>query len=110
VFEGQTTGAPIAILVANQGGDSSKYEPSKDLLRPGHANFTYLKKYGVFDYRGGGRASARETVARVAAGAVAKKLLAHFNIYPLAYVHTIGHESLLESTEETQQLQEKIHS
>ena len=75
VFEGVTTGAPISIVIFNKDVDSSKYEPIKDLLRPGHANFTYLKKYGVFDYRGGGRASARETACRVAAGAVAKKLL-----------------------------------
>ena len=61
VFEGITTGAPISIIIYNKDADSSKYEPIKDLLRPGHANFTYHKKYGVFDYRGGGRSSARET-------------------------------------------------
>lgn len=90
VFEGQTTGAPIAIVVYNKDADSSKYEPIKHLYRPGHANFTYLQKYGVFDYRGGGRSSARETVARVAAGAVAKKLLAHYKIQPIAYIYSIG--------------------
>lgn len=75
LFEGKTTGAPISLLIANCDADSSKYEPIKHLIRPGHANATYLAKYGIFDYRGGGRASARETAARVAAGAVAKKLL-----------------------------------
>lgn len=75
VFEGKTTGTPISILIPNCDVDSNKYEPIKHLVRPGHANLTYLKKYGIFDYRGGGRASARETACRVAAGAVAKKLL-----------------------------------
>lgn len=90
VFEGKTTGTPISIIIPNQDVDSSKYEPIKDLLRPGHANFTYLEKYGCFDYRGGGRASARETAARVAAGAVAKKLLAYFSIEVVAYLKAIA--------------------
>lgn len=90
LFEGKTTGAPIALLIWNRNADSSKYEPIKDLLRPGHANFTYLEKYGIFDYRGGGRSSARETAARVAAGAVAKKLIAHFGIEVCAFVAEIG--------------------
>jgi chorismate synthase len=90
VFEGKTTGAPISIIIFNQDADSSKYEPIKDLLRPGHANFTYLEKYGIFDYRGGGRSSARETACRVAAGAIAKKLLAHFGIRVVAYIKEIG--------------------
>lgn len=75
VFEGVTTGAPISIMIPNKDADSSKYAPIKDLARPGHANVPYLKKYGVFDWRGGGRASARETACRVAAGAVAQCLL-----------------------------------
>jgi chorismate synthase len=90
VFEGKTTGAPIAILIRNQDADSSKYAPIQELLRPGHANFTYLEKYGIFDYRGGGRSSARETAARVAAGAIAKKFLAHFKIEICAFVAEIG--------------------
>ena len=90
LFEGKTTGAPIALLIANIDADSSKYEPIKDILRPGHANYTYLKKYGIFDHRGGGRSSARETAARVAAGAIAKKLLKHFHIEIAAYIKTIG--------------------
>jgi chorismate synthase len=90
LFEGKTTGAPIAILIRNKDADSSQYASIKDLYRPGHANFTYLEKYGIFDYRGGGRSSARETAARVAAGAVAKKLLAHFHIDCVAFVAEIG--------------------
>lgn len=90
VFEGKTTGAPISIIIFNKDADSSKYEPIKDLLRPGHANFTYLEKYGIFDYRGGGRSSARETACRVAAGAVAKKLLALSGIQIVAFIREIG--------------------
>jgi chorismate synthase len=90
MFEGKTTGAPIALFIRNRDADSFAYEAVKDLYRPGHANFTYLKKYGIFDYRGGGRASGRETVARVAAGAIAKKLLSHFGIYCRAYLAEMG--------------------
>lgn len=90
VFEGKTTGAPISIIIPNKDVDSSKYEPIKELLRPGHANYTYLEKYGIFDYRGGGRSSARETACRVAAGAIAKKLLAHMDIQLTAYIKKIG--------------------
>ena len=93
----KTTGAPISIIIFNHDTDSSKYEPIKDLLRPGHANFTYLEKYGIFDYRGGGRSSARETACRVAAGAIAKKLLAHFGIDVVAYVKEIGSIAIPES-------------
>jgi len=90
VFEEVTTGAPISIIIPNKDADSSKYEPIKHLLRPGHANYTYTKKYGVFDYRGGGRASARETVCRVAAGAVAQKILDNAGIQVLSYMRSIG--------------------
>lgn len=90
VFEGKTTGAPISIFIPNKDVDSSKYQPIKDLLRPGHANYTYLQKYGIFDYRGGGRSSARETACRVAAGAVARKLLDRFSIHLTAYMKQIG--------------------
>ncbi|MBS0620498.1 MAG: chorismate synthase [Verrucomicrobia bacterium] len=90
VFEGKTTGTPISIVIFNTDADSSKYEPIRDLYRPGHANFTYLAKYGIFDHRGGGRASGRETACRVAAGAVAKKLLAHFGIHTSASLVEIG--------------------
>jgi chorismate synthase len=91
VFNNLTTGAPISIIIMNQDADSSKYEPIKNLLRPGHANFTYLTKYNnIYDYRGGGRASARETACRVAAAAVAKKILAHYAIDTCAYLASVG--------------------
>ena len=89
-FEGQTTGAPILILIRNQDQDSINYEPIKNILRHGHANFTYLEKYGIFDHRGGGRASARETAARVAAGAVATKFLETLGIQTFAYLKQLG--------------------
>ena len=75
VFENTSTGAPITLWIENKDQKSTSYEEVKDVIRPGHANFSYLKKYGIFDYRGGGRASARETATRVAAGVVAKQLL-----------------------------------
>src|ERR1700728_1444230 len=75
VFEGKTTGTPIALLVENEDQRSRDYEKIKDRFRPGHADYTYQQKYGVRDYRGGGRSSARETVMRVAAGAIARKYL-----------------------------------
>jgi len=90
VFEGVTTGAPLAIMIYNQDADPRAYAPIKHLLRPGHAQFTYQEKYGVFDDRGGGRASARETAARVAAGAVAKKLLSFYQIKLVAYIKEVG--------------------
>lgn len=90
VFEGKTTGTPICIIIPNKDADSSKYEPIKDLLRPGHSNYTYLEKYGIFDYRGGGRSSARETASRLAAGAIAKKFLANNGIQIIAYIKQIG--------------------
>jgi chorismate synthase len=75
VFEGKTTGTPISLLIENQDARSKDYDALKDTFRPGHADFTYWKKYGIRDHRGGGRASARETAVRVAAGAVARKVL-----------------------------------
>ena len=75
VFEGKTTGTPISIIIYNEDKRSRDYETIKDKFRPGHADFTYFKKYGIRDYRGGGRSSARETACRVAAGAVAKIVL-----------------------------------
>jgi len=74
-FEGKTTGTPISLIIYNQDMRSKDYGNIKDKFRPGHADFTYFKKYGIRDYRGGGRSSARETAARVAAGAIAKKVL-----------------------------------
>ena len=75
VFDGVTTGTPISLIIYNQDTRSKDYEEIKKKFRPGHADFTYFKKYGIRDYRGGGRASARETAMRVAAGAVAQKIL-----------------------------------
>jgi chorismate synthase len=90
VYKGKTTGAPISIIIANKDVDSSKYESIKDIYRPGHANYTFLQKYGIFDERGGGRASARETAARVAAGTVASQLLKHYEIETLAFLSKVG--------------------
>ncbi|MDL1955805.1 MAG: chorismate synthase [Candidatus Desulfofervidus auxilii] len=90
VFEGKTTGTPIALIIYNRDVDSSKYEKIKDIFRPGHGDFTYLKKYGIRDWRGGGRASGRETVARVAAGAVAQKVLDTVGIKVFAYTVALG--------------------
>jgi len=75
IFEGKTTGTPISMIIYNKDMKSRDYESIKNKFRPGHADYTYLKKYGIRDYKGGGRQSARETAARVAAGAVAKKVL-----------------------------------
>ncbi|MDB2515070.1 chorismate synthase [Candidatus Pelagibacter bacterium] len=75
VFDGKTTGTPISLIIYNQDMKSKDYKNIKDKFRPGHADFTYFKKYGIRDYKGGGRSSARETAARVAAGAIAKKVL-----------------------------------
>jgi chorismate synthase len=75
VFEGQTTGTPIALMIDNEDARSKDYDKLRDSFRPGHADYTYWKKYGIRDHRGGGRASARETASRVAAGAVARKIL-----------------------------------
>ena len=75
LFEGKTTGTPISLIIYNKDTRSRDYETIKNKFRPGHADFTYFKKYGIRDYRGGGRQSARETASRVAAGAIAKKVL-----------------------------------
>ena len=90
VFDGKTLGTPISMLVWNKDVDSSPYERIKNVARPGQADFTYQMKYGIRDYRGGGRASGRETAARVAAGAIAKKILATHDIQILGHVVEIG--------------------
>ena len=90
VFEGRTTGTSLAILVRNEDQRSKDYSDIKDKYRPGHADFTFDQKYGFRDYRGGGRSSARETVSRVAAGVVAKKILATENIHVIGYVKQVG--------------------
>jgi chorismate synthase len=89
IFEGKTTGAPICMVVYNKDQDSSKYAKLKNVFRPGHADFTFLKKYGIRDHRGGGRSSGRETLARVAAGAIAKQMLAQKGIKIYAYTREV---------------------
>lgn len=91
VFEGRTTGTPIGLLIENTDARSRDYEKIKDRFRPGHADYTYLQKYGTRDYRGGGRSSARETVMRVAAGAIARKYLSErLGIRIYGYLSQIG--------------------
>lgn len=90
IFEGKTTGTPIAMMVRNEDQRSRDYGNIMDIYRPGHADYTYDKKYGIRDYRGGGRSSGRETIARVAAGAIACKLLDSLGITVTAYTKSIG--------------------
>lgn len=90
VFEGKTTGTPISIIIYNQDQRSRDYGKIKDCYRPGHADYTFDAKYGIRDYRGGGRTSGRETIGRVAAGAIASKLLQRLGIKIFAYTKAIG--------------------
>ena len=91
IFNGLTTGAPIAVLVENKETDSSDYEAIKDLPRPGHSDYPARIKYGgLNDYRGGGRFSGRVTVALIMAGTIAKKMLSRFDVDVLAYTQSIG--------------------
>jgi chorismate synthase len=101
VFEGKSTGTPIAIVIENQDQRSKDYGHIENMFRPSHADFTYQEKYGIRDHRGGGRSSARETAARVAAGAIAKLLLKEYSIEINAFVSQVGelkapHYSLLD--------------
>lgn len=89
-FNGLTTGTPIALIIYNQDAHSKSYDHLKNIFRPGHGDITYFKKYGIRDHRGGGRASARETAARVAAGAVARKVLAAEGVSITAYTVALG--------------------
>jgi len=90
VFNGQSTGSPIMVMIENRDADSKSYEPYADIYRPGHGDFTYQAKFGIRDWRGGGRASARETVGRVAGGAVAKAILDRHHIAVRAYTIELG--------------------
>ena len=90
VFEGKTTGTPISLMIRNADQHSSAYENLRDIPRPGHADFGYVQKYGIRDHRGGGRSSGRETAGRVAAGAVAKKILEEFGIDVVCHTTQIG--------------------
>lgn len=94
VFEGKTTGTPISLIIHNQDQKSGDYGDIKEKFRPSHADYTYFEKYGIRDYRGGGRSSARETAMRVAAGAVAKKILAQENIQITGYLTQIGEKQI----------------
>ncbi len=90
VFEGRTTGTPISLAIFNKDAHSKSYDHLRKIFRPGHGDISYLKKYGIRDHRGGGRASARETAARVAAGAVARKMLISAGIEVTAYTVALG--------------------
>ncbi|MEA4916045.1 chorismate synthase [Proteiniphilum sp.] len=94
IFQNKTTGAPIGFLVRNENQQSSDYDNIKEAFRPSHADFTYHQKYGIRDYRGGGRSSARETIARVVAGAVAKLYLRHLGMAITAYTSQVGNLAL----------------
>jgi chorismate synthase len=91
IFEGKTTGHPIGFTIENTNQKSNDYEHIKDAYRPSHADFTYQEKYGIRDYRGGGRSSARETACRIVGGAIAKLYLKHLNVSIQAYVSRVGH-------------------
>ena len=100
IFQGQTLGTPIGFIIRNQDHHSSDYNDLKDVYRPSHADYTYDQKYGIRDHRGGGRSSARETIARVVAGAIAKQLLSGLGITIKAYVSQVGQISLNKSYHE----------
>ena len=112
VFQGKTLGTAIAMVVYNKSFDSSPYEKIKFIPRPGHADFTYFAKYGIYDYRGGGRASGRETLARVAAGAVAKKILEKAGIKVLAYtkeIHGVKARSIEINESNIEEIRERVY-
>ena len=90
LFEGKTTGTPIAFIIKNKDQKSKDYSHNKDVFRPSHADYAYQQKYGIRDYRGGGRSSARETAIRVVAGAIAKQILASKGVLIQAYVSQVG--------------------
>jgi len=94
VFEGKTTGTPISLVIFNEDQKSGDYGDIKDKFRPSHADYTYFKKYGIRDYRGGGRSSARETAMRVSAGAIARKIIAKENIEIFGYLTQIGEKKI----------------
>lgn len=98
IFDGKTTGAPIGFLIRNNDQKSKDYDHLKDVFRPGHADYTYQQKYGIRDYRGGGRSSARETAVRVAAGAIAKQVIPEISIQ--AFVSSVGEISIDKSYSE----------
>ncbi len=100
IFEGKTTGHPIGFMIENTNQKPGDYEHLKDAFRPSHADYTYEEKYGIRDYRGGGRSSARETACRIVGGAIAKLYLKHQGISIQAYVSQVGHIKLEKSYKE----------
>lgn len=110
IFEEKTTGTPIAMLIRNTDQRSHNYDNIKNIYRPSHADYTYDMKYGIRDYRGGGRASARETAARVAGGAIAKRLLHELGIEITAYTKSIGPISVDNSTINLSHIKDNILS
>jgi chorismate synthase len=100
VFEGKSTGTPIGLVIMNTDQKSKDYSHISDKFRPSHADYTYFEKYGIRDYRGGGRSSARETAARVAGGAIAKMLLKHYGVSIQAYVSQVGDMKLEKNYQE----------
>ena len=99
IFDGKTTGTPIAFVIWNKNQRSGDYEHLKDVYRPSHADFTYQQKYGIRDHRGGGRSSARETASRVVAGAIAKLVLRRLGIEIRAYTSQVGHIAMTKTNE-----------
>jgi len=99
IFEGKTTGTPIAFVIWNENQHSTDYDHLKEVYRPSHADYTYQQKYGIRDHRGGGRSSARETASRVVAGAIAKLVLKNMGIEITAYTSQVGHIAMTNSFE-----------
>ena len=99
IFEGKTTGTPIAFVIWNENQHSTDYDHLKEVYRPSHADYTYQQKYGIRDHRGGGRSSARETASRVVAGAIAKLVLKNMGIEITAYTSQVGHIAMIKSFE-----------
>ena len=97
IFEGKTTGTPIAFVIWNENQHSTDYDHLKDVYRPSHADFTYQQKYGIRDHRGGGRSSARETASRVVAGAIAKLALKQIGVEITAFTSQVGHIAMTQS-------------
>ena len=101
IFEGKTTGTPIAFVIWNENQHSTDYDHLKEVYRPSHADYTYQQKYGIRDHRGGGRSSARETASRVVAGAIAKLFLKEKGIEITAYTSQVGHIAMSQNYEST---------
>ncbi|MDO9634821.1 MAG: chorismate synthase [Paludibacter sp.] len=99
IFEGRTTGTPIAFIIWNQNQHSKDYDHLKNVYRPSHADYTYQQKYGIRDYRGGGRSSARETASRVVAGAIAKLVLRKLGVVITAYTSQVGHIAMSQTND-----------